>query len=127
MNYNTPDLNLTLPDVPFMLDLQRLYQQFSRLTDERKPKGKRYALPALALMALLAKFAGHNNFQQIADWAQGHRNELVKLLNLPRATTPHSATFSRVLGDKVKCSEVETIVSDHFKQQLSPQLPPRGS
>ncbi len=126
MKYNTTGLHLALPDVPFILDLQRLYEQFAQLTDGRKPKGKRYALPAVVLMALLAKFAGHNNFQQIADWAQGHQSELVQLLHLPRSTTPHSATFSRVLGDKVKCSEVETIISQHFKQQLSSQLPPRG-
>src|SRR5215210_3113562 len=107
MNYSTIALNLKLPTLPFIMDLQQLYEKFGSLTDTRKPKGVRYPLPALALMALLAKFAGEDNFQEIADWARGHQSELAQLLNLPRVRTPHAATFSRVLGDKIECDELE--------------------
>ncbi len=42
---------------------------------------------------------------------------------------PHPATLSRVLGDKVECRELEQIISDYFKRQLSGpgQLAARGT
>ncbi len=106
MNNTTITLNLTLPDVPFILDIQSLYHKLCGLTDQRNPKGVRYHLPVLGLLALLAKFAGQNTIEEIAAWAKGHCLELVQLLGLTRPTMPHI---------------------DHFKAQLGSQIPARGS
>lgn len=128
MKYNTIALALKLPDIAFVVDLQALYEKFGQLTDHRCPRGVRYSLPALALLVLLAKFAGQDNLEEIADWAKAHKLELTQLLDLPRIAMPHPATLSRVLGGKVERSELEKVISDHFKHHLlSGQLPTRGS
>jgi predicted transposase YbfD/YdcC len=127
MNYNTLALALSLPQVAFIFDLQGLYEKFCLLNDQRHARGIRYSLPALALIALLAKFAGHDSFQAIADWAKAHQNELAQLLGFKRVAMPHSATFSRVLGEKLKRAELEEVISAYFKQHLSGEIPARGS
>ncbi len=126
MNNTTINLNLTLPDVPFILDIQSLYHKLCGLTDQRNPKGVRYHLPVLGLLALLAKFAGQNTIEEIAAWAKGHCLELVQLLGLTRTTMPHPVTWSRVLGDKLNCEQLEKLISDHFKAQLGSQIPAQG-
>jgi predicted transposase YbfD/YdcC len=127
MNYNTLALALSLPQVAFIVDLQALYEKFCLLSDHRHSRGVRYSLPVIALIALLAKFAGHDSFQAISDWAKAHQNELVQLLNLKRETMPHPATFSRVLGDKLERNELGKVISDYFKQHLHGEIPSRGS
>ena len=127
MNYNTLALALALPKVAFMCDLQALYEKFCQLRDYRCRRGIRYPLPILALVALLAKFAGQDSFQGIADWAKAHQVELAHLLNLKRVAMPHPVTFSRALGDKLAKDELEKIISDHFKQYLSQQIPDQGT
>jgi len=127
MKYNILALDVTLPNVGFIVDLQVLYEKFCQLTDQRHPRGIRYPLPILTLIALLAKFAGQDSFQAIADWANAHQLELAHLLSLKRVSMPHPATLSRVLGDKLECNQLEKVISDHFKNQLREQIPSRGS
>jgi predicted transposase YbfD/YdcC len=76
---------------------------------------------------LLAKFAGQDSFQAIADWAKAHQSELAQLLGFKRVAMPHPVTFSRVLGDKLKRDELEEVISTYFKQHLSGEIPARGS
>jgi predicted transposase YbfD/YdcC len=129
MNNTTPALNIALPDVPFIADIQALYQKLEGLTDLRNPKGLRYSLPVIALVTLLAKFAGQNSLEEIAAWAKGHCAELVQLLGLPRPTMPHSTTLSRVLGNKLNSTELEELFREYFRPYLHPtsQIPQRGS
>lgn len=127
MNNTTIALNIALPDVPFMLEIQALYHKLEALSDQRRPKGLRYSLAVLVMLALLAKFAGQNSIAQIAAWVKGHCPELVQLLALSRPTMPHPVTFSRVLGDKVDSTQVQSLISDYFKEHLSNQIPARGS
>jgi predicted transposase YbfD/YdcC len=127
MNYNTLALALSLPQVAFIVDLQALYEKLCQLSDHRHRRGIRYSLPVLALIALLAKFAGHDSFQAIADWAKAHQSELAQLLGFKRVGMPHPVTFSRVLGDKLEHDKLEKVISEYFKQHLSGEIPARGS
>ncbi len=127
MNNTTPGFKIALPEVPFIADIQALYHKLSGLTDYRKPKGVRYPLALLAVLALLAKFAGQNTFEEIAEWTKGHCLELVDFLGLSRPTMPHAVTFSRVLGDKLNVIELEGLIGEYFKGQIGPQIPQRGS
>lgn len=97
MKYNLNEWHLALPEVGFILDLQRLYQQLSNLDDFRKRRGVRYPLVVVVMVVVLAKLAGMNKVQEIADWAKAHQSELAQLLGLKRKSMPHAATFSRVL------------------------------
>src|SRR5438105_10597128 len=127
MNYTTSELALNLPNVPFLMDLTQLYQQFCQLSDQRCRRGVRYPLAKVLLLALLGKLAGHNKFEQIADWTAAHRVELGQWLDLIRPTAPHACTFSRVLGEGLICEQLEQLVSQHFQAQLASQIPQRGS
>ena len=58
-----------LSDEPCLVDLWSLFQRWQGITDLRKAKGKRYSLPVLLSIAVLAKLAGQQHPQAIADWA----------------------------------------------------------
>ncbi len=101
MKYSTLGLQYKLAEVPCLLDIEALFADLSLLIDGRKARGVRYPLPLLLLLGLLAKFAGWDNFEGVAEWAKAHQNSLRSLPQLNRPPTPHPVTFSRVLGDKV--------------------------
>lgn len=126
MKYITLGLHNALPEVPCLLDLEALYADLATLADRRKARGLRYPLPLLLLLVLLAKFAGWDELEEMAEWAKAHQAPLKALLNLTRPPTPHPVTFSRVLGDKLEVNELEALLAQHFKQGLKATVPARA-
>ena len=49
-----------------VINIGRLYASFQRLEDQRKAKGKRYALATILLGLFLAKFCGEDKPSGIA-------------------------------------------------------------
>jgi predicted transposase YbfD/YdcC len=127
MKYNTLNLPYKLPEVPCLLDLEALYTDLATLSDGRKARGLRYPLPLLLLLVLLTKFAGWDEFEEIAHWAKAHQAPLKALLNLKRPPTPHPVTFSRVLGAKIEVAQLEELLAKHFKQRLGATVPARAA
>lgn len=127
MKYNIAELSSALPKVEFVVDLQSLFAKLSQLTDLRKRRGVRYPLPVLLMVVVLAKLAGIDKIQEIAEWARAYQVELAELFELNRKTMPHPTTYSRVLGDKVVVEQLEKVLQDHFQQKLSEEVPARGS
>jgi predicted transposase YbfD/YdcC len=129
MDSTTIPFEIQLPtDMPFCFSLQALLECFQTLTDKRKPRGVRYRLDVLLLVAVLARLAGHTRLEPLADWARLRAAELSKLLGLKRATMPHQSTWSRVLGQAVDLEELEELLSQFFRdQQASAEQPERGS
>jgi predicted transposase YbfD/YdcC len=111
----------------FFLELDSLFASLSQLTDLRKPRGVRYPLPVILMVTILAKLAGANNLQEIAEWSQAHQSQLAALFGLNRTTMPHPTTFSRVLGNKLIVAQLEQLLQAHFQPKLSDQVPARGS
>lgn len=107
MNYNI--LTQALPqDVDgVVFDVESLYLRLLRLTDQRKRRGRRYALAVIVLVLLLAKLAGQDTPVGIAEWVQLRRGLFVDLFQLKRSQMPHAATYRRVLTHPVTLGEVE--------------------
>jgi predicted transposase YbfD/YdcC len=104
---------------PFCFDLNSLYHHFLQLSDKRKARGKRYPLPAILVMTILAKLAGEDEPEGIAHWLALRKSFLVQALALTRNSTPHPVTFSRVLGNAIEVQELELAMQEFFSSTLS--------
>lgn len=115
-----------LADEPCIIDLWPLFQRWERISDLRKAKGKRYSLPALLSIAVLAKLAGQQQPQAIADWARLRMGALCPLLGLCRHAMPVLRTWNRVFGQGLDADELERIVCDFLHESFF-MPPPEGS
>src|SRR5215510_8361383 len=77
MDSTTILFSIQLPaDLPFVFSLQALAERLQILTDKRKPRGIRYSLDTLLLVAVLARLAGYSRLEPMADWARLRAAEL---------------------------------------------------
>lgn len=129
MDSTTLPFTIQLPaDLPFAFSLQSLFERLQTLTDKRKPRGVRYPLDVLLLIAVLARLAGYSRLAPMADWARLRAPELAALFGLKRTTMPHPSTWSRVLGQAVDVDELEQLLGQFFRdQQATAEIPARGS
>src|SRR5512146_3132834 len=81
-----------------VFDLPALLRRLQSLTDQRCPKGLRYALGPVLLLLVLAKLAGHDRPSAIADWIQARGHLLCQALALPWQRMPHHNTWRRILA-----------------------------
>lgn len=98
MNSTTLPFTLQLADEPLTLDLNALTAHFATVPDLRAPCGRRYLLALLLTIAVLAKLVSYSQLREVAEWAHLRQAELTRLLGFPRATLPHSSTWSRVFA-----------------------------
>ncbi len=127
MHSTTLPFTVPLPaDLPFAFSLTALAGHLQTVTDRRKRRGRRYPLPALLTLAVLAKCAGHSRLDPLAHWARLRARDLAHLLGLKRPTMPHPSTWSRVLGAAVDPREVEQALRTFF-QPPTPAAPARAS
>ncbi len=64
MDSTTIPFTIQLPtDMPFAFRLQALLERLQTLTDHRDPRGVRYPLDVLLLIAVLARLAGHSRLE----------------------------------------------------------------
>lgn len=89
--------------------VQSLAEHFASLTDQRKPRGLRYALTPLLVLLVLARLCGANNPQETAEWVQYRAAWLKEALGLQWKRMPHHSTFRRVLQAAIRLSELERI------------------
>ena len=90
-----------------LYDLGSVYEGLCQLTDVRKAHGKRYSLESVLMVIVMAKLCGEDTPYAIADWAKNHREQLVKLLQLKRESTPSHHTIRRIMGWVVYQEEIE--------------------
>ena len=96
-----------------LYDLGSAYEGLCRLTDVRKAHGKRYSLESVLMVIVMAKLCGEDTPYAIADWAKNHREQLVKLLQLKRESTPSHHTLRRIMGWVVYQEEIERWVGTY--------------
>lgn len=120
MNFTMLPLSVQLPDEPFAFSLQQLATCLAEIPDLRKPRGVRYPLSALLLIAVLAKLAGYCKLRDVAEWAKLRQEQLVPLLGLPRDTLPHPTTWSRVFAHGLDPAELDQRSAAFFKRQFAP-------
>lgn len=90
-----------------------VYDRLGRLTDLRGMNGKRYELPAVLMIVVLAKLCGEDKPLGIAEWANHRQEELVELLHLDWPRMPHHNTYRRILAYAVYEEEVERLVGEY--------------
>jgi predicted transposase YbfD/YdcC len=95
-----------------LFDLGSLYARLQKLSDKRKPRGKRYGLETILVLLILAKLCGEDRPSGIAEWAQNRKELLVKGLGLKRETLPHHSTYRRILAEVVAVEEFEQLIAD---------------
>ena len=114
-------------DVPFAFSLQALAVHLQTVPDRRKRRGRRYPLPPLLTLAVVAKLAGHSRLEALADWAKLRAADLARLFGLTRPTMPHHSTWSRILGQAVDPVALEQALTTFFQDPATGDAPPRGS
>jgi predicted transposase YbfD/YdcC len=90
-----------------IMDVGSLYARLQALSDKRKPRGLRYSLAMILVLAIMAKLCGENHFMGIAEWAKHRGAVLVDLLHLKREQMPHHSTYRRILAEGVNVEEIE--------------------
>ena len=90
-----------------------VYDRLGRLTDLRGMNGKRYELPTVLMIVVLAKLCGEDKPLGIAEWANHRQEELVELLHLDWPRMPHHNTYRRILAYAVYEEEVERLVGEY--------------
>jgi predicted transposase YbfD/YdcC len=115
-----------LAEEPFIVDLWPLFRRWEKVTDLRKARGKRYPLAALLSIAALAKLAGQQHPQAIADWAQLRTKALCRLFGLWRHTMPVLRTWERVFAQGLDVDELDRIVCDFLRKSFRRPTAKRG-
>jgi len=74
-----------------------IYAVMQRLSDRRRPQGRRYPLALVLTYILVAKAAGETTLQGIAEWIRLRGQWLQEVLPGVRGSFPCPATYSNVL------------------------------
>ena len=83
---------------PVVFDLRSLWRRLEALGDRRHEGGKRYALPLVLLLVVLAKLSGEDRPSGIADWVKHRQHQLARALGLDWVRAPHHSTYRRILA-----------------------------
>lgn len=74
-----------------------LIDVLAEVSDFRRPRGRRHALPAILALVCVAVLCGYRSYSAIAQWARVYPRELVVALGLTHSTSPCAATLSTIL------------------------------
>ena len=122
---------ITLSPTADVADPRPLYQALHRLRDPRKRRGRRYPLPLVLTLMVLAKLAGETKMSGIADWARLRTTWLPQGFGLKRPPLPGANTYTLV-SSKVDRAALNAVIcqgrvrlSAKRRFQMSPD--PRSS
>lgn len=104
------------PPAPVVFDVRGLWRRLAAVPDRRRQRGKRYALPLLLLLMVLAKLSGQDRPSGIADWVEHRRERLAQMLGLPLARAPHHNTYRRILAQAVAPADLDAAVSAFLRE-----------
>ena len=100
---------------PVVFALSDLWRRLAALPDQRKRRGKRYALPVLLLLIVLAKLSGEDRPSGIAEWVAHRRARLAQALGIRLPRAPHHNTYRRILAQAVGPGDLDAAVSGFFR------------
>lgn len=101
--------------------VSELMQKLDHLTDSRHARGKRYDLPFLLILILLAKIAGENKPTGIAHWLKLRQQQLVTMFTRQRQAIPSLNTIRRTLANTILVEELENILRQFLHQTYGGQ------
>lgn len=94
-------------DLAPRVEPRSLAAHFAAITDQRKPRGKRYELAPLLVLIVLAKMCGADKPVEIAEWVSARTEALKQALGLVWKRMPHASTYRRLLSAVIKIEEME--------------------
>jgi predicted transposase YbfD/YdcC len=100
---------------PVVFALSDLWRRLAALPDQRHRRGKRYALPVLLLLIVLAKLSGEDRPSGIAEWVAHRRAALAQTLGIRLPRAPHHNTYRRLLAQAVVPGALDAAVSEFFR------------
>lgn len=109
MNYSMIALSLPQDADGLVFEVGSLYARFLEMTDARKRRGVRYALAVILVAMVLAKLAGQDTPQGIAEWVRLRKELFIEFFQLKRPTMPHAATYRRVASRSATVADLERI------------------
>lgn len=98
-----------------VINVGSLYDRFARLKDQRKAKGKRYALATILLAMFLAKLCGEDKPSGMAEWVALRGVWIAQMLGLKRKSMPSHHTYRRTLAENVDAKELEALAREHHQ------------
>lgn len=107
----------------YVFSLESLYARLCQLTDQRKRRGVRYPLAFVLTVMTLAKLAGEDKPQAIAEWVAERAALFAKTFELKRPTMPNHNTYRRIMHQAVQPEDWEQAVAD-FLASLPQHRPP---
>jgi predicted transposase YbfD/YdcC len=117
MEYNTLNPWQEIGETGIIHDKGSLYGRFHHISDPRGAKGKQYSLVTLLVVIFLAKLAGKDKPDEIADWAKNHAAELAGLLELRRQQMPSHSTIRRVFHTTLEETEFDRMAQEYSQQE----------
>lgn len=118
MDYTNLSPDQDIDENGLVFDLGSLYDFLKKVSDSRKPKGKRYSLVALLVMMLLAKLGGEDKPSGITDWVAERAEQLRSMNILTRDKPPCHMTYRRILQETVAAEEFEALMQQYDQQRL---------
>ena len=116
MEYSTLQPWQEIGETGIVHDVGSLYGRFHHIGDLRSAKGKQYSLVMLLVVIFLAKLAGKDKPDEIADWAKNHAEELAEMLKLKRAWMPSHSTIRRVFHSILDEAEFDRMAQEYQQQ-----------
>ena len=114
MNYSTLLESFQQDADGTVFDFGSLYERLSGLRDSRQRRGRRYELAVILIGILLAKLAGEDKPEGIADWVQLRSAFFVDIFHLKRAAMPCAMTYRRVLAEAITISELDQLTREYL-------------
>ncbi len=117
MEYSTLKPWQEIGETGIVHDRDSLYGRFHQISDPRGAKGKQYSLVTLLVIIFLAKLAGKDKPDEIADWAKNHAAEIAELLGLKSQQMPSHSTIRRVFHTTLEEAEFDRMAQEYNQQE----------
>jgi hypothetical protein len=117
MEYSTLQPWQEIGETGIVHDVGSLYGRFQHISDSRGVKGKQYSLVMLLVVIFMAKLAGKDKPDEIADWAKNHAEELAEMLKLKRKRMPSHSTIRRVFHSTLDEAEFDRMAQAYNQQE----------
>jgi len=119
MEYSTLQPWQEIGETGVVHDIGSLYGWFHHICDPRGAKGKWYSLVMLLVVIFMAKLAGKDKPDEIADWAKNHAEELAEMMKLKRKQMPSHSTIRRVFHSILDEAEFDRMAQEYQQQEQS--------
>ncbi len=117
MNYSTVLESVAHDRDGVLFDLGSVYDRLSALPDHRHRRGVRYELAVILMAALVAKLAGQDTPDGIAEWVKLRQAFFVESFRVKAGTMPHAMTYRRVLAEPSLAAALDALTREYLLSQ----------